>query len=121
MRGQSTCHTCGRPFSPLRFGECEPCYRYRLRHGVTRPWGAVNKRGRSGEENPNWRGDEAVSVSKHQRTIRLYRALGTCELCGNAPATARHHWDKVATNNAPANIAQVCGSCHAVLHHHGYV
>jgi hypothetical protein len=121
MRPQSTCRTCGRRFSPLRFGECEPCYRYRHRHGVVRPWGAVDKRGRTGAENPNWRGDDAVSVSVHQRTIRLYPVLGMCELCGNALATSRHHWDRTPTNNDPKNIAAVCKSCHAVLHHHGYV
>ena len=120
MHPHTTCRTCGRPYAPLRYGECEPCYRYRRRHGVERPWGPTDKRGRWGDENPNWRGDDAVTVSRHQRTIRLYPDLGVCELCGNHPAEARHHWDKDDTNNSPENIASLCDICHAVLHHHGY-
>lgn len=55
-----------------------------------------------------------------QRKYRLASRL--CERCPDgvyglaAPATERHHLNGDVTNNAPTNIALVCGACHDALH-----
>lgn len=71
-------------------------------------------RGRSGPDNPGWRGDEARSETKRARAHRLYPDLGDCEECGK-PATDRHHKDGNTGNNDRLNLAFLCRRCHMVV------
>jgi hypothetical protein len=53
--------------------------------------------------------------SGRKQAQRLLPALGPCVGCGGA-ATERHHVDGDPRNNAPANVAQLCGRCHTLAH-----
>ena len=48
----------------------------------------------------------------HRRAQRLYTELGVCEVCGEVPATERHHKDDDPQNNARENVVFCCRACH---------
>lgn len=66
-----------------------------------------------GGEHPAWKGDEANTTTKRERTARRYE-LGTCERCLK-PATERHHKDGDTGNNIPSNIEVLCRRCHMAV------
>ena len=127
-RTVAQCTACGRVRPIEARGECGTCYDYRGTHGVVRPYGAADGRTigtaaaasrRRGILHPRWKGDHAVEGAKRDRTRRVF-PLTACEHCGHR-GRMRHHWDLDPGNNDPKNIAILCGSCHRVVHLHGYV
>lgn len=61
----------------------------------------------------NYKGDAAKDGAKRLRAVRMY-ALGTCERCGVAKATDRHHKDGNTGHNERSNIALLCRRCHMI-------
>lgn len=65
-----------------------------------------------GEQNPEWKGEEATHNSKRQRARKRFR-LGPCEMCGK-PGKDRHHRDNDPGNNESSNVQILCRKCHMV-------
>ena len=52
-----------------------------------------------------------------RRARRMYPTAGmTCGRCGGPGPLQRHHRNRNHLDNRPANIALLCGPCHAALH-----
>jgi hypothetical protein len=116
MTDWTACVTCGRRTPKLtRAGECRRCYAYRRRTGQTRPPVVRGAGTLPGERSPFWRGEAVRPNTGRERAQRAY-FLGTCVGCGVQPAILRHHRDENPLNNAPANVAALCGPCHAAAH-----
>lgn len=71
--------------------------------------------GKSGEEHPLWKGDDATPSAKLSRAHRRYPAT-ICSLCDSQDHVQRHHIDHNQGNNAPHNIAILCRRCHMDYH-----
>lgn len=56
-----------------------------------------------------------VGASAYHWRARKHRSLA-CETCGTSEGLHVHHRDRDRTNNDPANLATLCGSCHLKLH-----
>lgn len=66
------------------------------------------------ENNPNWKGDDALPESGRVRAERRFK-LGPCKICGGK-AENRHHRDRNPLNNLPSNILILCDKCHCEIH-----
>lgn len=116
MPDQSTCRTCGRPFTPLRAGECEPCYRYRRRHGVERPHDTINRRAPLAPRD----GDKHQARARIGRLVREGRLPSPrtlpCVDCGHlwAPGERPHEYDHFLGYGAAhhLDVQAVCSVCH---------
>lgn len=124
---QRVCVTCGRLREVHVRGECFACRSYRRRHGVARPYGAQDgrpigsgSRTLTGPLHPGWKDDGITYGAGYMRARRAIPTLGTCELCGNAPAYDRHHWNRNETDNRLENLVALCRSCHQVVHRYAY-
>jgi len=93
-----------------RKGRCNRCSGYFYRTGRERP--SNPKGGVSGPAHWKWKGDRARTTTKRSRARRKFVNLGTCEECGEKPATERHHKDEDTGNNARENLVFVCRLCH---------
>ena len=123
------CITCDRVREVHVRGECYACRSYRRRHGVARPYGAQDGRPigsagaarlRVGPLHNQWKGDGVTYAAGYLRARRVVPDLGTCELCSNAPAYDRHHWNRDETDNRLDNLIRLCRSCHQTLHRYAY-
>ncbi|MFV1990277.1 MAG: FAD-dependent thymidylate synthase [Acidimicrobiales bacterium] len=69
----------------------------------------------SGENNPQWKGDQ---VGPGGGRIRAQQLLLVVKCCGCAATKnlERHHLDKNPTNNCAANLIVLCAHCHKSFH-----
>lgn len=74
----------------------------------------VKNRILSGENHPNWKGDDAARQTGRSRALNWFPPK-PCELCGEAKAE-RHHRDENTLNNAAENIQFLCRPCHLKQH-----
>ena len=101
------CHDCGK----------ERWVKYilgRPKSRFCRPCGGKRRRGRNGygEQNSNWRGDQASPFSGRDRARRMYPFPKPCAVCGLK--AERHHKDGDALNNEPWNIDWLCRKHHMI-------
>lgn len=96
-----------------RSGDCLPplflvaCGGRRDRQG-RRPAREARMKAYSGPAHHMWKGDAAPATTKRKRARVRFPDLGTCEGCGAARATDRHHVDGDTGNNARSNIRLIC-------------
>lgn len=69
----------------------------------------------SGDKNPSWKGDAALSSSGHMRAVRNI-SVTSCSQCGADKNLQRHHIDKNPLNNTENNIQILCSACHKAMH-----
>ena len=73
----------------------------------------IAKRKRFGENNHNWKGDNAITRSGRSRAERLFVQKQPCSKCGASGVRIdRHHKDNNTLNNEPCNIEFLCRKCH---------
>lgn len=87
-------------------------------------WGAMKrnnikarkakKRNQSGENNDNWKGDDAGYSALHYRKEQISGKPQKCEVCGTDDPAKAYHWASLTKKyNDPADYKRMCHSCHA--------
>lgn len=70
-------------------------------------------RDQSGENNNNWRGDEAGYQALHKRLYALHGKPDRCTVCGTTTAAVFDYANLTGNYADPDDYAAMCRSCHA--------
>lgn len=71
---------------------------------------------RSGNNNPNWKGDERIKFEKEYRRICFEHHKKECIICGENKIVAVHHYDENHDNNRLENLIPLCPTHHQYVH-----
>lgn len=98
------CHACGTPLARKRFnGRLEDRTRFLARIYCDERCMA-----------DGMRQDTVTLAGNRSRAAKLRGRV--CEECGSTAGLHAHHRDEDTSNNAPENIATLCGPCHLRWH-----
>lgn len=96
------CEMCGAPFERRRFGQrLEDRTRFLARRFCSKS--CANSK-------------QVVGKSMEHKRARKVRPPTACETCGATENLHVHHIDRNPANNDPANLKELCHSCHLKLH-----
>jgi predicted restriction endonuclease len=71
---------------------------------------------RSGNNNPNWKGEERSEYEKEYRRICFEYHKKECIVCGENKIVAVHHYDENHNNNSIDNLIPLCPTHHQYIH-----
>lgn len=97
---------CGRP---KVIKECPVCKTMHSKGGVTCSYSCSNTYFRSGNNNPNWRGN-------NYRNICFETHGKKCIVCGEEKILAVHHINEDHSDNRPENLVPLCPTHHQYVH-----
>jgi|688.fasta_scaffold141169_4 hypothetical protein len=86
------------------------------REKVTCSHSCSNSFFRSGDSNPNWKGDERIKFEKEYRRICFEHHKKECVVCGENKIVAVHHYDENHNNNLLDNLIPLCPTHHQYVH-----
>lgn len=116
-------HLSSRPFLYERIiKKCPVCnsefktMKGHKREKVTCSHSCSNSFFRSGDSNPNWKGDERIKFETEYRRICFEHHKKECVVCGENKIVAVHHYDENHNNNLLDNLIPLCPTHHQYVH-----